>query len=351
MKIVQLLPTLSYGDAIGNEVFSIDAYLKEKGYQTEIYAELIGPGIKMNHIFSTDLLNVSDEDIVMYHMSTGTRLNEKVAGLSCKKVMIYHNITPAHYFNGYNKRLEKLCKDGRLALQYLADEMDFAYADSAYNAKELKDIGYRCPVEVLPIQMNFKDFDVQPDAQTVNYLKDGKTNILFTGRIAPNKKQEDVIRAFYHYQKYYNPESRLILVGSANGCEKYADELKEYVHKLDVQNVYFTGHIRFEEMIACYKSADAFLCMSEHEGFCVPLLEAMYFHIPIVAYDSSAVGETLGDAGILVKEKNYVEIAAILNRICTDEDLKSEMVSLGLKRIDDFKEFPTISFDNLYGAC
>ena len=159
-------------------------------------------------------------------------------------------------------------------------------------------MGYTCPIDVCPILIPFSDYEKEPDRRVLRrYKGDGKTNLLFVGRIAPNKKQENVIRAFYFYHKYYSPDSRLFLVGSWSGMESYYERLCDYVKALGIaEHVVFTGHIRFDEILAYYHLADVFLCMSEHEGFCVPLVEAMYFHVPIVAYSCAAVPDTLEEA-------------------------------------------------------
>ena len=143
-------------------------------------------------------------------------------------------------------------------------------------------MGYTCPIDVLPILIPFDDYAKTPSQQVIDRYSDGYTNLIFTGRIAPNKRQEDVIRAFYDYKKFYNPKSRLILVGGHNGMERYYHRLKSYINALELEDVVFPGHIKFDEILAYYKIADVFLCQSEHEGFCVPLVEAMYFDVPVV---------------------------------------------------------------------
>lgn len=168
------------------------------------------------------------------------------------------------------------------------------------------------------------------------YADDGYTNILFTGRIAPNKKQEDIIRMFYQYQKRYRAKSRLFLAGSYDGMETYYERLREYVQKLRLKHVYFTGHIRFEELLAYYHIADAFVCMSEHEGFCVPLVEAMYFKIPVLAYDSTAVTETLGGSGFLTDTKDPLVNASVLNHILTNDSVRKTLLEGQSKRLAHF---------------
>ena len=161
-------------------------------------------------------------------------------------------------------------------------------------------------------------------------------NFIFVGRIAPNKKQEDVIRAFSCYQRFCNPKSRLILVGSWSGAESYYRRLCRYTAALQAENVLFTGHIPFPDILAYYHVADLFLCMSEHEGFCVPLVEAMYFGVPILAYRACAVPDTLGDSGILLDKKDPVEAAMVADRILTDTSLRRELVARQRRRQQDF---------------
>ena len=138
------------------------------------------------------------------------------------------------------------------------------------------------------------------------------------------------------YQKYYNSKARLFLVGSYNGMELYYQRLKEYVKRLNLKNVYFTGHIKFDEILAYYSVADLFLCMSEHEGFCVPVVEAMKFGVPIVAYDSSAVGDTLGGAGILLADKNPLETAGMMCYVMEHPEMRNEIKKAQETRLQDF---------------
>ena len=199
------------------------------------------------------------------------------------------------------------------------------------------DYGYKCKIDVLPILIPFSDYDKPANREVIDrYKDDGYTNILFTGRIAPNKKQEDVILSYYYYKKYYNPKARLFLVGNYEGMESYYDRLLAFADKLGAEDIVFTGHVGFDEILSYYKLADIFLCESEHEGFCVPIVEAMYFNIPIIAYDAAAVGETMGQGGILVKEKNHLEIAGLIDRVNTDAALKKQIIENQKVRLGDF---------------
>jgi glycosyltransferase involved in cell wall biosynthesis len=164
----------------------------------------------------------------------------------------------------------------------------------------------------------------------------GKKNLIFVGRIAPNKKQENVIRAFYQYHRM-EPESRLILVGSWTGMENYHQRLVKYAAALGIaDDVIFTGHIKFSEILAWYTIADAFVCMSEHEGFCVPLVEAMFFDVPIIAYDTSAISDTLGGSGVLLDDNDPVFVSRVIDRVLKDSALKEQIISGQRRRLEDF---------------
>lgn len=338
MKVIQVLPTLAYGDAVGNNTVAIRNNLKKLGYETMIYAQNIDPRyLEAGIVKPIQMLEPCyPEDVIIYHLSIGCKLNRYISRVPGRKIMIYHNVTPPEFFEGYSPALVANCRKGRDDILYMYNKFDYAIADSNYNGQELKDAGYTCEVETVPILIQFEDYDKEPDAEIIKKYSDGRTNILFTGRVAPNKKQEDVIEAFAYYKKYYDPTARLFIVGGYTGMEEYYNKLQELIDRLGVEDVIFSNHIPFNQILSYYHVADLFLCMSEHEGFCVPLVEAMYFDVPIVAYDSSAVGETLGEGGILLKDKNPVETAAVMNKVIKDNKLR-EIISRNQKaRLCDF---------------
>ncbi|MBQ3366901.1 MAG: glycosyltransferase [Acidaminococcaceae bacterium] len=355
MKIIQLLPTLAYGDAVGNDALALHGCLSQKGYTTLIYAENIDPRVNKEFVkHYTELPALSEDDILLYHFSTGCEaLAQVLRKCICRKVMIYHNITPREYFSEYNTDLAKLVDEGRKELRSLKDVFECCLADSEYNKQDLIREGYTCPIGVLPILIPFKDYEKLPDKGILEkYENDGITNILFTGRIAPNKKQEDVIAAFAYYHKFMNPKSRLFIVGSESGMEIYADRLRQYVKLLGVQeNVVFTGHIPFSQILAYYSLADVFLCMSGHEGFCVPLIEAMIFNIPVLAYRAAAVPETLGHAGIILDDRKPVYVAEMIQNVVGNKPLYKALAVLMQKRLDDFSyEKTTEKFEEYLNA-
>lgn len=337
MKIYQLVTTLGYGDAVGNHIIALKSAIEEIGYPTEIYTENIDKRlIAIGEILPADFLPDSS-DIIIYHLATATDLNYKLRKFQCRKILIYHNITPPDFFSPYNKQAEKNCADGLRQAKFLADCVNYCMPVSGFNAQDLRDMGYSCPCDIVPILIKFEDYLQNPDAQIIRQYSNQEVNIVFCGRIAPNKKQEDVILAFYYYKKYYNPDARLFLVGSYSGMEIYQRRLEAFCRKLRLSDVIFTGHISFDKLLAYYRIADIFLCMSEHEGFCVPLVEAMYFGIPIIAYDSSAIAETLGGSGLLVQEKNPLMIAGIMNRLVNDVIFRAAIVSDEKERLKYFE--------------
>lgn len=336
MRVIQITSSLSYGDGVSNDCIAIKRVLQEAGYETELYAEVISPKVPEGTARLIQELNTAAEDIIIYHLSIGTDWNFKLASLPGKKVIRYHNITPPMFFDGYNQRAKEDCLFGLFGVHYLADKMDYGIVDSSYNRQDLWNMGYCCDISVVPVVVPFEDYNQEPDAKTLSQYSDGRTNIIFVGRIAPNKCQEDVIKTFCLYKKFYDADARLILVGSYQGMETYYEQLQEYVKELGVQDVVFTGHIPFNQILAFYRTADAFLCMSDHEGFCIPLLEAMYFQVPIVAADYAAVGETLGDAGILLSEKDYMLAAGAIHRIKTDGALRNMLIQKEQERLCAF---------------
>ena len=337
MRIVQILPVLAFGDAVGNDTRALKDALLEAGYETEIYAAVIDERLPQGTAEPFDMLEkLEEDDIVIYHLSTGHKLNYEIEKLGGKKVILYHNITPEQYFKKYNRDASSSCAQGIKAAKRLAKIADYAIADSAYNKEDLIRYGFTCDIDVLPILIPFEDYEKKPNAGILRRYNDDYVNILFTGRVVPNKKQEDIIQAFYYYKNYINPKSRLILVGSYAGIDKYHEQLEAYVRELGLADVIFTGQIKFDEILAYYHLADVFLCMSEHEGFCVPIVESMYFDVPVVARDTSAIAWTMGGRGLLLPDNDPIIAAEMVNRVLADEALKEKILKNQRIRLQDF---------------
>lgn len=344
MKIYQLVPTLNFGDAIGNDVIAIKHVIEDMGIQTAIYSIAVADKIKEPDVYLVDRMpKVGVDDIVIYHMGSGAPMNEMAANLNCRKIMIYHNITPPVFFNVDNPAASENCRKGLEDMKKVMKGRFTAYlADSEFNKSNMVDMGYKADsIDVIPVIVPFDDYKRTPDAAMVEKLSDGVTNIVFVGRIAPNKKHEDIIRSYAYYKKHVNPKSRLILAGSANLSGIYYTDICEYIAALGVEDVVFPGHISFEEILAIYKTADVFLCMSEHEGFCVPLLEAMTFDVPVIAYDACAVPETLGGSGVVVDDKDPAFIAKVINELVTNSEMRETVINAQRERLKRY-DYETI---------
>jgi len=336
MRVVQLLPTISFGDAVSNDALALEKVIADMGYETGIYADIIGKRLPAGAARKTrKLTGLRSDDVIIYHKSTGTDLDYRLDRFRCRKMMIYHNITPPEFFSPYNGEAAALTAYGYEGLAHLKHRVDFCLADSEYNKRELVMRGFTCPIEVRPILIPFSDYDKAPDSAAMERFGDGRTNILFVGRIAPNKRQEDLIRAFYFYKKT-DPTARLILAGSDAGFGNYSDRLKAYAKALGLEDVVFTGKISFPEILACYRTASVFLCMSAHEGFCVPLAEAMHFDVPVIALDTTAIAGTLGGSGFLINDSDPLFVSGVIERVVKDGELRQQLINGQRERLADF---------------
>lgn len=338
MKIIQVVPVLAYGDAIGNDTLALDKLIRKLGFTTVIYAEAVGKRIPKGMVRPmTEWVEPERDDVILYHMAIAFSHISKVTDSNCRKIAIYHNITPASFYRKYDRAAYELCKRGLNQAERLSNFFDYCLADSEFNKQDLVSMGYQCPIDVLPILIPFKDYRQPPKKSIVKKYKGKGTNILFVGRVVPNKKQEDIIAVFYYYKKYFNSNAKLFLAGSFNQGS-YCESLKGYIQALGLEkDVIIPGHIKFDEILGYYVSADLFLCMSEHEGFCVPLVEAMLFNVPIIAYNSSAIGETLNGSGILLEQKSFPEIAGLLDRVVQDQELKERIIRNQRERLRFFR--------------
>ena len=327
MNIHQFLTSYAYGDAIGNEALEIRDFLRANRIESEIFTMHFHPRYAHQVRNYLDYDRFSDPaNLVIYHFSIGSPVTKKFLRLQDKKIIIYHNITPYPFFLDFHRILAKDCFRGRLELKSLADKVDLALGDSEYNRQELVDAGFK-QTGVLPLVMDFAKFD-QPVLPVLRELfADNKTNLLYVGRIIPNKKVEDVIKTFHLFQKYFQPDSRLFIVGEYRGFERYFSTLQKLARELRVKNIHFSGHIPLAEVISYFKLAHLYLHLSEHEGFCAPIPESFYLGIPVVAFDAGAVAETMNHGGVLVREKDFLKIAALCHQILIRPELKAAILA------------------------
>jgi len=317
---------LSYGDAIGNEALAIQGHLRRAGFESDIFAERVHP--RMAHLARPlwEYGEVSSpETVCLFHFSIGSAAGRLIHHAPDRLVSIYHNITPAEWFLGFHSHLAGLCHHGRRELAAFAPRTELGLADSEFNRRELEAAGYG-RTAVLPIVLDLDGYRRPPSPVARRLYDDGRVNVLFVGRIIPNKRIEDLIGVFALYQRHLEPRSRLLLVGDYRGHERYYDRLQERVRRLGTDEVIFTGHVDDDDLHAYYAQGDVFLCLSEHEGYCVPLVEAMAFGLPVIAYDAGAVKETLRGSGILLREKRPEVVAELIGRLREDDALRAAVL-------------------------
>ncbi len=334
IKIHQVLATLGYGDAIGHEVLGIQRVLRRAGYQSEIFVETADYRLESLTRDYRELIDHSDaENLILHHFSLGSKASRTAYALPDRMALIYHNITPPEYFVGVHRTLARQCFRGRRELQAYRDRCDLALGDSEFNRQDLESLGFP-RTAVLPVVPDFSHLDREPNWLLAQDFDDDWTNVLFVGRVIANKKIEDVIRFFHTYHTFYNPRSRLLIVGTQSGFERYLASLHQLVATLGATHVHFVGHVSDSELVAFYECADLFLCASEHEGFCVPLVESFYKQVPVLAYAATAVPATMDGAGVLFDDKDPVHVATLMDAILSDAALQDRIVEGQLAAAD-----------------
>ena len=329
MAIYQVLDALDYGDAVSNYVIEISKMLNELNIENKIYSLYVHN--KVVQLYNPiNQMKIGKNDIILYHFSGKSNIIDQVLSSKCKKALIYHNITPHHFFEGMEPHYHH-CLEGREQLANLSGKFDYYIGDSEFNTHELEQMGCS-PTMVMPIVV-----DLPVRAKRKIYSSKSKKKFIFIGRVAPNKKHEDVIKIFDYYYSYINPDSELFLIGNFQDYMPYYNKLKNIITNLPSRdNIHFTGKVSNEELDYHYKTADVFLCMSEHEGFCVPLLESMSYGVITIAYDSGAIRTTMGDSGVLILEKLHEDIAELISFILEHEQLAQSIIDNQYKWLINF---------------
>lgn len=329
-EINQIMPALVYGDAIGNHAYELWRLLKSWGIQSTIYANYIDIRYAQAARPYAELKG-NARNTLIYHYSIGSKITDYVLGLPDRVIPYYHNITPAAFFEGVNGPLARELAEGCEQLKRLA-HYPYALAASEYNRLELLQVGFR-NVDVVTYLVDFGRLDRGAKTDAATQLKkrfDSKGHkLLFVGRIAPNKCQHDLIHLIHYYRTFIDPEAELLLVGSNNHAGAYQLRLETLVNRYDLRDaVHFVGPVGTDDGLgAFYQLADAFVCMSEHEGFCVPIIEAMHFGLPVFAYDATGVPYTMGNSGVRFAEKRLDVVAEMIQKVLGDEQLRSDLVS------------------------
>jgi len=336
--IHQFVAGFGRGDAVSSEALVFRRILRSWGCESEIFSEQkrILPELR-GDVRDIKTFCAGSDGSVILHLSTGSAVNDLFASLPCRKIVRYHNVTPPEYFRGIAEQTAYVCSRGREQAKKLADKAELALAVSAFNAADLTAWGYR-DVRTLPLLLDLPALREEPSRRVMKNLRDGLTTILFVGRCAPNKRIEDCLAAFYYFQKYVEPNSRFVHIGSFAGMEAYHAMLLAMAREMDILRVEMPGAVPQHELNAYYKSTSVFLCMSEHEGFCIPLIESMVHDLPILAHDAAAVPETLDGVGILFREKRFDLIAEMMGRLVRDPALRYAVIHGQRERLGRYEK-------------
>lgn len=324
--IHQLLPNIIYGDAISKQAIQIRGWLHQVGYNSEIFALHIDP--RVSHECQQYRSGaISPMDGIIYHHSIGSDITTVVVEHKGPKILIYHNITPAEFFYPYRPDFANLLRYGRESLWVLGQSFPISAGDSTYNAEELEIHGFNAP-NILSLVVDPSRWNIAPDEDLMCQLQDGKHNLLFVGRYAPNKCQHHLVEAFASYLTL-GYGARLILIGHGGSDDPYVGHIQKVIDYYGLrEHVIMPGQITDAQLHAYYRTAHLFWSMSEHEGFCVPLIEAMWFDVPILAFRSSAISETIADTSLMFIEKNsFFDIAVLAMKLVTDFSLRNIIFS------------------------
>jgi glycosyltransferase involved in cell wall biosynthesis len=337
MTINQWVPAAHRGDAIGDSARRVRSMLRSLGHRSEIFALTIDDDLRDDVRPFADA-DARRGDVTIFHFALPSPMTDAFAGLTGGRVLQYHNITPASFFAPYAPGLFRLAALGRRELQSLVGKVDLALGDSEFNRQELEALGF-APSGVLPIAVDTDRITGAPHRPALEkILSDGLINILFVGRIVPNKRIEDHIRLAEVYKRYVDSYYRFIFVGRYDGVPSYYAQVRALIAEFRMlpDRFWFTGPVPDEDLGAFYRWADAYVSLSEHEGFCVPLVEAMAADVPILAYAAGAVPETLGGAGLLFAPKDLEMAAEMLGMLVYDRDLRARVLDGQRKRLQDF---------------
>jgi len=337
MTVNQWVPAAHRGDAIGDSARRVRDLLRAMGHHSDLFAMTIDDDLR-NDVRPFDDPDARTGDLTIFHFALVSPMTDAFGRLPGGRILQYHNITPARFFAPYDASLFRLATLSRADLQTLAGRTDMALGDSDYNRRELQDMGFS-NTGVFPIAVDLDRIRLAPPRPALEaILDDGLHNFLFVGRIAPNKRIEDHIRLAEFYKRYVDEHYRFIFVGRTDGVPRYYDTVRALIaeFQMPADRFVFTGPVPNEDLAAYYRTASVYVSLSEHEGFCVPLLEAMAADVPVLAYASSAVPDTLAGAGILFEPKDLEFAAELLGELAYNEGLRTGVIAGQRRRLEDF---------------
>lgn len=351
MVINQWVPAAHKGDAVGDSARRVRSLLRARDHVSNIYALTIDEALIGDVRPFTDP-DAAQADVTILHFAVPSPMSEAFAALRHRRVLQYHNITPASFFAAYDPQIFRIATLGRQELRGLVGRTDLALGDSEYNRQELEQLGFT-QTGVMPIVVDIERMRQAARVPALEWiLDDGVANILFVGRIVPNKCLEDHIRLAEHYKRYVDTEYRFIFVGRTDAVPRYYAAIRELIaaYQMPADRFLFPGQVSSDELVAYYRMAHAYVSLSEHEGFCVPLVEAMAADVPVLAYRAAAVPETLGGAGLCFAPKDLEHAAELLGMVVYDRALRSQVIAGQRRRLGAFsREAAEQHVDDLLG--
>ncbi|MGH9079123.1 MAG: glycosyltransferase family 4 protein [Acidimicrobiales bacterium] len=320
------------GDAITNQMLYLQRELQEMGFVSEIFGEHIPPGLQ-DRIRSIHAYRGSDTELLLLHHSSGHDVFDEVIDLPNDIVAIYHNVTPEHYFKDDGAR--RYIRLGREQLALLSRRTSVGVADSNFNRREMLAAGFR-RVEVLPVRTDFREF------QPVDENRARPSNDwLYVGRLVRNKCQHELVNAFAIYSRNFGGDARLVLVGDTSDSD-YVSFVRDEADRLKIADrVVLLGKVSDGQLRSAFAGAGVFVSMSEHEGFGVPILEAMAAGVPVIAFGAAAVPETMNGAGVLLRTKAPAVVAATVQSVQSDPELRHRLIERQFIRVRQVGEFDT----------
>jgi L-malate glycosyltransferase len=336
VAVHQFVAALIPHDATGTHALLLRDALRAAGWRSEIFAEAIHDDLApeaFKHWMYPE--HAAPGDVAIYQFTTSSAVAGYLAERGLPLILDFHNFTGPEYFAGWEPYSVQRAAAAADELALLAPRALLGLADSPFNGEELRRAGCR-RVHVAPVLVDYRRVTEAPDqrvaAELAHLGADGGADILFVGRVVPSKAQHDLVKALWAYRRLYDPKARLHLVGGTSSFE-YSKALRDFVRDLGLSDaVRLPGEVSDAALAAYFGTADVYLSLSEHEGFGVPLVEAMVAGVPVVTRGAGAVADTVADAALVLAAADPSYIAAALHRVCTDEQLRATLITSGTRR-------------------
>lgn len=337
-RIDQLLSAAHVGDATGDSAFDLRAALRSAGHHADVYACQMDEALEGQALPFRDFPPPAADGLTLLHFALASPLTAALQACQGRRAIVYHNLTPPEQLLPWAPELARQTARGRGELEDLAASgaVDLAIGVSEFNRRDLEASGFRRTV-TLPLPLDLRRYRVDLDPVLAERLRSGPRYVLSVGRIAPNKRLEQLLRTAAYFLRHVDPDVCFLIVGGSSGLETYEAALTQLHGDLGLdERVRFLGRVRHDVLVTLYTHASAYFCTSTHEGFCAPLLEAMHFGVPILARAAAAVPETLGGAGILFDEPDPASLAEMLQLLLIDTALRAHLRESGRSRVAEF---------------